>query len=196
MGTNNLEIQTDTKAADADASAGPRVESDYIGLAWRLIKQLGKCLLVTVAAYGFFQFNSHYIFQAVEVDGHSMAPTMANADRYLLNRLIYRVCEPEPQEVVVLQDPGDAAYLVKRIIAKEGDRVYLKGGSVFVNGKLLKESYLPRGTATYGDPRYREQMWICGVNQYFVLGDNRSNSADSRIYGAVPRKYILGRIML
>lgn len=189
-------IETARVAANADATAAPRAKPDYASLGRRLVKQLTQCLVVTAAAYGCFQFSSHYILQAVQVDGQSMSPTLADSDRYLLNRWIYRVHEPRLEEVVVLRDPRDNAYLVKRIVAKTGDRVYLKGGRVFVNGKLLKELYLPRGTKTYGDPRYREQLWICGVNQYFVLGDNRDNSADSRIYGAVPRRYILGRLML
>ena len=190
--------ETDTAgvAANTDAIAAPRAKPDYASLGRRLLKQLTQCLVVTAAAYGCFQFSSHYILQAVQVDGQSMAPTLADSDRYLLNRWIYRVHEPRLEEIVVLRDPRDDAYLVKRIVAKTGDRVYLKGGRVFVNGKLLKELYLPPGTRTYGDPRYREQLWICGVNQYFVLGDNRDNSADSRLYGAVPRRYILGRLML
>jgi signal peptidase I len=196
MEMHGTEIEAAGVAANANVHAAPVAKPDYAGMGGRLVKQLGQCLLVAAAAYGCFQFSSHYLVQAVQVEGHSMAPTLLNSDRYVLNRWIYRICEPGLQEVVVLQDPGDAAYLVKRIVAKEGDRIYLKGGRVFLNGKLLKESYLPRGTTTYGDPRYREQLWICGVNQYFVLGDNRNNSADSRIYGAVPRKYILGRIML
>lgn len=196
MDISNLELQTDTAVAKADAIAAPRAKPCCLDLGWRLLKQLGQCLVMTAAAYGCFQLSSHYLFRAVEVDGYSMAPTLANADRFILNRWIYRIREPQLEDIVVLRDPGDAACLVKRIVAKEGDRIYLKGGRVFVNGKLLKETYLPRGTMTFGDPRYREQMWICGVNQYFVLGDNRSNSADSRIYGAVPRRYILGPLML
>ena len=146
--------------------------------------------------HGCFQFCSSYIFQAIQVDGCSMAPTMADTDRYLLNRWIYHVREPKPEDVVVLRDPVDNVYLVKRIVAKPGDMVYLKAGKIFVNGELLKESYLPQGTPTFGDPHYREQMWICGMNQYFVLGDNRNNSADSRIFGAVPQQYILGLVKL
>ena len=78
---------------------------------------------------------------------------------------------------------------------KQGDAVYVKGGHLFVNGKLLDEPYLPPGTQTYPGPHCREQMWVCGMNQYFVLGDNRNNSADSRIYGAVPGQNILGLVV-
>lgn len=189
-----------TGEAEMTAGAASRVtlypKCDYLSLGRNLIKQFGRCMLAAAVGYACFQFSSHYIFQSVQVDGCSMAPTLANAERYILNRAIYHVREPQLQDVVVLRDPVDNAYLVKRIVAKPGDSVHLKGGKIFVNEQLLKESYLPQGTMTFGDPHYREQMWICGRNQYFVLGDNRNNSADSRIYGAVSRQSILGLVML
>ncbi|MBP9901632.1 MAG: signal peptidase I [Verrucomicrobiota bacterium] len=182
--------------ANTAASAPPPAPRDYASLGRNLIKQLGQCLVAAMVGYGCFQFSSHYFFQTVQVDGRSMAPTLADTDRYLLNRWIYHVREPGQADVVVLRDPVDNAYLVKRIVAKPGDMVHMKDGRIFVNGRVLKEAYLPRGTMTFGDPHYREQLWICGRNQYFVLGDNRNNSADSRIYGAVPRQNILGLVVL
>lgn len=180
----------------ADTIAAPPPNRNYLSLGRNLIKQFVQCMLAAAVGYGCFQFSSRYIFQSVQVDGCSMAPTLGDTERYILNRAIYHVREPRLQDVVVLRDPVDNSYLVKRIVAKQGDSVHLKGGKIFVNGQLLKESYLPQGTMTFGDPHYREQMWICGRNQYFVLGDNRNNSADSRIYGAVSRQSILGLVML
>ncbi len=185
-----------TTGADPLAIAAPAPRRDYCTLGRSLIKQFGQCLVVAAAAYGCFQFSSRYIFQTVQVDGNSMSPTLADTDRYLLNRWVYHVREPQIEDIVVLRDPRDDVYLVKRVVAKPGDRVYLKGGHIFVNGALLKETYLPLGTPTFGDPHYREQMWICGLNQYFVLGDNRGNSTDSRIFGAVPQRCILGLVDL
>ena len=173
-----------------------RAKRELLNVGRNLVRQFVQCLMVAAAAYACFQFSSHYLFQSVQVDGWSMAPTLADTDRYLLNRWIYLFRKPHLQEVVVLLDPVDHAYLVKRIVAQPGDAVHLKDGKIFVNGHLLKESYLARGTMTFGDPHYREQMWICGANQYFVLGDNRNNSSDSRVYGAVSRQNILGLVML
>jgi signal peptidase I len=185
-----------TAGTDTPANPSPAPPRNYRYLGRSLIKQFGQCLVVAAAAYGCFQFTSRYIFQAVQVDGNSMAPTLTDTDRYLLNRWVYHVREPQIEDIVVLRDPRDDGYLVKRVVAKPGDRVYLKGGNIFVNGALLKETYLPLGTPTFGDPHYREQMWICGLNQYFVLGDNRNNSTDSRIFGAVPQRCILGLVDL
>jgi signal peptidase I len=160
-----------------------------------LLKQAGLCLLITVLAYGVFQLITHYVLQSVQVVGASMTPTLHDSGRYILNRWVYHVRDPQPSDIVVLRDPTDDCYAVKRIVAKEGDTVHVKNGHLYVNGKLLSEPYLPPDTPTYPAPKVREQLWICGVNQYFVLGDNRNNSADSRVYGTVPRQNILGMVM-
>jgi len=148
-----------------------------------------------VLAYGSYLALSHYVLQSVEVVGNSMTPTLQNAEHCLLNRWVYLVREPQASDIVVLRDPTDKSYAVKRIIASEGDTVYLKDGKVFVNDRLLKEPYLPAGTVTYSSPDKTEQRIVCGKGQYIVLGDNRNNSLDSRVYGTVPRQDILGVIM-
>jgi len=153
------------------------------------------CLLIAVTSYGFFRFSHRYLLQTVQVDGYSMVPTLTDASCYFLNKLVYLLREPNSSEIVVLRDPETNGCAVKRIVARPGDGVYVEGGRLFVNGKLLPEPYLEPGTKTYASPHYRAQMWICGCNQYFVLGDNRNNSSDSRIYGAVPRQNILGMVM-
>jgi signal peptidase I len=94
-----------------------------------------------------------------------------------------------------LRDPSDNGFSVKRVIAAAGDSVYLKDGSVYLNGRQLDEPYLPAGTFTGTGERYRDKLILCGTGQYFVLGDNRMNSIDSRVYGPVPRQNILGMIV-
>jgi signal peptidase I len=161
----------------------------------RIIKQALIYLLIFAAAYGCFRLSHRYVIQVVQVDGASMAPTLQNGQSYFLNRLVYGFRDPQPMDIVTLQDPQDHGFAVKRVVAKPGDRIYLSDGKLFVNGKALAEPYLERTTKTYPDPRYRAQLWICGQNQYFVLGDNRNRSSDSRLYGAVPRENILGMIV-
>jgi signal peptidase I len=108
---------------------------------------------------------------------------------------VYHIHAPRHSDVVVLRDPSDNGFSVKRIIATPGDSIRLKDGSVYVNGCKLNEAYLAPGTPTFTDSKYRDQLILCGKEQYFLLGDNRLNSVDSRTYGPVPRANILGLII-
>ena len=157
-------------------------------------KQLLQYALIGALGCGSYLFISHFILGSVKVIGVSMAPTLRDSDLYLLNRWIYLVRDPQPNDIVVIRDPTDRAYAVKRIIAGAGDLVYLKNGRVYVNGRELREPYLDPGTPTYTLAKANEALVRCGKDQYFVLGDNRKNSTDSREYGPVPRQSILGLI--
>ena len=96
---------------------------------------------------------------------------------------------------MVLRDPTDRGYSVKRIVGVEGDVISLNQGQVEMNGHMLKEAYLPPETPTYPDPKLRQQQIRCGKNEFIVLGDNRMNSMDSRHYGPISRRDILGLII-
>jgi signal peptidase I len=138
---------------------------------------------------------SHFVLQSVQVVGESMVPTLQDSQHYLLNRWLYLLRPPKRSDIVVIRDPIDNSYAVKRIIGQAGDSIYLRGGSVYVNGVKLEEPYLSRGMPTFSLTRLPEQLVKCGQDQYFVLGDNRSNSVDSRTYGVVSRQKILGVIV-
>jgi signal peptidase I len=160
-----------------------------------LVSKVLQCVLVGCLAYASYFAISHFFLQSVEVVGTSMSPTLQPQSVCFLNRFVYLVREPERSEIVVLRDPMDNSFAVKRIIAKAGDVVYIHDGQVYVNGRLLEESYLPARTKTFPYTGRPELSLRLGGNQYFVLGDNRPNSADSRIYGAVPRENILGAVI-
>lgn len=165
---------------------------NYGRLAVSLVKYLAFYLIVAGATYAAFQFTRNHILQTVQIQGASMSPTLPDAQCYLLNRMTYLFREPQPKEIVVLRDPETNGFAIKRIIAKPGDAVYVQGGHLYVNGQELTEPYLDSYVKTFPGGRYRAQMFVCGVDQYFVLGDNRNNSADSRIYGTISRQSILG----
>ena len=152
---------------------------------------------IAIAGFGLacYLLTSHFFLQSVQVVGVSMLPTLQDSQHYLLNRWIYYVREPQAQDIVVLRDPVDDLYSVKRVIARAGESVYLKDGQVFVNGQKLQEPYLSEHTPTYPCGHGKDQLIVCGTGSYFVLGDNRMNSADSRTYGPVQRRKILGLIV-
>jgi signal peptidase I len=173
----------------------PTVRQRGFRLAARIFKQALALLVAAGLAFGCFHLSQRYVMQAVQVAGDSMSPTLADSNWYLLNRLVYRFREPRPGDIVVLSDPQVPGFAIKRIVARPGDAVYLKGGQVYVNGELLDEPYLKPDTQTFSGPDYVAQFWVCGAGHYFVLGDNRNNSTDSRIYGTVPQQHILGMVM-
>lgn len=162
-----------------------------------VIKVFLQCVMMAALAFGCYWVISKHIFSSVEVVGVSMVPTLQNSDHYLLDRWTYMIRDPQPNDIVVIRDPQDDNFSVKRIIGREGDSIYLKHGRVYVNGRMLDEPYLLPGTPTYGFLTRKGEQWVvCGKDRYFVMGDNRNNSADSRIYGSVPRQNILGTVVV
>jgi len=160
-----------------------------------ILRQTVQLLVVAVLATLTYLVISRFLLQSVTVVGRSMVPTLYDSQHYLLNRWVYCVEAPHRADVVVLRDPSDNGFSVKRIIGTPGDSVYLKDGDVYVNGRKLSEPYLSRGMRTFTDSTHRDQLMVCGKDQYFLLGDNRLNSIDSRMYGPVPRRNILGPII-
>ena len=132
-------------------------------------------------------------FQVARVEGQSMAPTLIDQDRLIVNKLIYRLGEPRRSDIVMLYYPIDPdKSFVKRVIAEEGDTFRIENGLVFVNDVPVRDDYVPQGFKSYED--YGEQVVPQGY--YFVMGDHRNNSSDSRHWGMVPKKYIIGKVLV
>jgi len=132
-------------------------------------------------------------FQVARVEGMSMAPTLEDQDRLIVNKLIYRIGEPRRGDIVMLYYPVDPAKsFVKRVIAEEGDKVRIVDGRVYVNDVPVPDNYVLPEFRSRDD--YAEQVVQPGY--YFVMGDHRNNSSDSRHWGLVPKKYIIGKVQL
>jgi signal peptidase I len=132
-------------------------------------------------------------FQVARVDGLSMAPTLEDHDRLIVNKLVYELGEPRPGDIVMLYYPlNPEKMFVKRVIAKEGDTVRIVDGRVYVNDQPLHDDYVPPEFRSHDDwgPEVVRQGY------YFVMGDHRNNSSDSRHWGPVPKKYIVGKVKL
>lgn len=142
-----------------------------------------------------YWLTTHLIFQSVQVVGPSMSPTLMNSGYYWLDRLAYLVGEPHRGDIVAIKDPRDGGLDVKRIIATPGQSLYLDHGRVYLNGRLLREAYLLPGTPTYAYERSEDEFFCLGRDQYFVMGDNRKNSSDSRTFGPIRRRNILGKVL-
>lgn len=185
---------TDARSISANPSS-PSLADTAKALSRRILWQGLQCLVIAVLAAGSYYIISHYFLQSVRVVGRSMVPTLYDSQYFLLNRWVYSVHEPRHSDIVVIRDPSDNGFSVKRIVATPGDSIYLKDGKVYLNGCVLNESYLASGTPTYSESKNHGQLILCGKGQYFLLGDNRQNSIDSRVYGPVPRANILGPII-
>jgi signal peptidase I len=132
-------------------------------------------------------------FQIARVEGQSMAPTLADQDRLIVNKLAYRLGPPRRGDIVMLYYPRDPdKSFVKRVIAEEGDTVKIEDGRVFVNDVPMPDDYVLPEYRSHED----EPPRIIQPGYYFVMGDHRNNSSDSRTWGEVPKKYIVGRVQL
>ncbi|MDX1687138.1 MAG: signal peptidase I [Candidatus Promineifilaceae bacterium] len=122
------------------------------------------------------------------VQGHSMLPTLKEGEYLIINKLSYYLDEPRRGDIIVLHYPRDRSReYIKRIIGLPGDRVEVNDGRVHVNGVALDEPYLN------GSPTYRSQNWTVPEDHFFVMGDNRNNSSDSRSWSFLPRSDIVGK---
>jgi signal peptidase I len=134
-----------------------------------------------------------FVAQVARVEGLSMAPTLADQDRLIVNKLAYRFGDPRRGDIVMLYYPiNPEKSFVKRVIAEENDIVRIVDGRVYVNDVPLRDDYVPpeyRDHDDYGPEPVPE-------GYYFVLGDHRNNSSDSRHWGMVPKKYIIGKVQV
>jgi len=135
-------------------------------------------------------FIIFFLYQPVRVEGTSMLPILEDQDRLFINKFVYHVEGIHRGDVVVFQYPRDhTKSYIKRIIALPGDRIRIDHGRVYVNDEQLQETYVP---ARFTDGRSQPEMEVPG-GEYFVMGDHRSISSDSRDFGPVDRSLIYGK---
>ena len=131
-----------------------------------------------------------FLYQPVRVEGTSMLPRLEDRDRLFINKFVYHFSVIERGDVVVFRYPRDPEKsYIKRVIALPGDRLRIDHGQVWVNGRSLRESYVPE---EYRDSRSMAAMLVPD-DCYFMMGDHRSISSDSREFGPVERSLIYGK---
>ncbi|HEY1788348.1 MAG TPA: signal peptidase I [Verrucomicrobiae bacterium] len=151
------------------------------------------CLLCLSALS--FLLISHFIFQSVQVQGPSMYPTLINGNFYWLDRLAYEIRKPQPGDIVALKDPSGHGFDVKRVIAIPTQSIFISHGNVYVDGRKLMESYLPQKMHTFAYAESEDEFFCLARNQFFVMGDNRGDSCDSRSFGPIASSLILGKVL-
>src|SRR5437870_5606779 len=131
-----------------------------------------------------------FLYQPVKVEGTSMMPSLDDQERIFVNKFVYRIEPIERGDIIVFHYPRDPSKsFIKRVIALAGDRVRIEAGQVFVNDQALDEEYVPHA---FVDERSYPEI-VVPADSYFVLGDHRTMSNDSRDFGPVAASYIYGK---
>lgn len=173
----------------------------------KLLKSLSSLFLdiaetVTIGA-SFFLIVYLFLMQPHQVNGRSMYPTFNSGDYLLTNKVTYRTGDPQRGDIVVFHAPeqascptGTGCDFIKRILAIPGDTIALYDNAFFVNGEKLNEPYIPSDFKTLPGKFIEGRTVTMGPNEYFVSGDNREYSSDSRVWGPIGKEDIVGKAFL
>lgn len=190
----NFPLGIDEQSAQAvPARKRSFFRTNIFSMNWR--QQLWAWMLVIFLSVISYCICNQFVITAVVVEGKSMMPTLREGDHCLLDRWTYRHSSPKRGDLVVLRDPGHKDCAVKRIVALPGEAIQFTEGKVLVNKEALPEPYLSTNVMTF-TPDGRDMLVILGKDQYYVLGDNRMWSEDSRYYGPITRDRILGNLAM
>src|SRR5580698_11551351 len=131
-----------------------------------------------------------FLYQPVKVEGTSMAPLLSDQEHIFINKIVYRFEQIDRGDVVVFWYPLDRSKsFIKRVVALPGETIEIRAGNVYVNGRELPDQYVPSGYLDGSNYPARRMP----QGEYFVMGDHRDSSNDSRVFGSVPRSYIYGK---
>lgn len=126
----------------------------------------------------------------IVIQGNSMVPTFFHGERYFVNKVAYINSSPKRNDIIVFKIPHEEIFLIKRVVAVEGDTISIKDNELYVNGEKVNEPYIKETMIT---PDIKEMQ--LHKDEVFVLGDNRNNSNDSRNFGPIKKGMILGKLI-
>ena len=163
----------------SEPDAAPQLRRELRGWTRDLAVALGLALVIII-----------FLYQPVKVEGTSMNPLLSDQERIFINKFIYHFAPIDRGDVVVFWYPLDRSKsFIKRIVGLPGETIEIRSGEVYVNGKELQDQFVPPSYldgSTYGPIEITQ-------DEYFVMGDHRDSSNDSRVFGPVPRQYIYGK---
>ncbi len=153
-----------------------------------------------VIALSIFLIVYLFLIQPHQVNGQSMVPNFQSGDYVLTDKISYRLGKPEMGDVVVFHSPpsahcptGTGCDFIKRVVGLPGDTIEIKDNSIYLNGQVLREEYIPNNYKTKPGNYTQSKVVTLAADEYFVVGDNRSYSSDSRAWGPIDRSMIVGR---
>jgi signal peptidase I len=181
MGAVGNDTQLNVMAEPVLELASPRVRSLPVLAVWL------RDLVISLAISAFIII---FLYQPVKVEGTSMMPSLDDQERIFVNKFVYRLEPIQRGDIVVFRYPRDTSKsYIKRVVGVAGDRIRIDDGLVYVNNRPLGEDYVPSAFAD--DRSYPET--VVPVKSFFVLGDHRSMSNDSRDFGPVKESFIYGK---
>lgn len=158
---------------------------EVLGFTWEILKIVIISLAIIIPI-------RYFLIQPFFVNGASMEPNFQDGDYLIVDEISYRFDAPERGDVVIFRYPLDPSqFFIKRLIGLPGESIKVEDGEIFINGKVLDESEYLQNIDTAGNVEAK-----LGEGEYFVLGDNRQASSDSRKWGEVDKKFIIGRAWL
>lgn len=185
----------ETQNLQQSQSQEPQAESGFWGAAWLFFWDFLKIFVIALAIIIPVRF---YLFQPFIVNGHSMQPNFYDGEYLIIDEISYRLQDPDRGQVAVIHSPeDDTQYFIKRIIGLPGETVEIERGSVHIyneenpSGFVLVEDYLNENINTFGTMRV-----TLSADQYFVLGDNRPASSDSRVFGPISKELFVGKVFI
>jgi signal peptidase I len=172
---------------DAGLRAAAATSTPCSSRTWPVVSVWLRDLVISLAISAFIIV---FLYQPVKVEGTSMMPSLEDQERIFVNKFVYRLEPIQRGDIVVFRYPRDPSKsFIKRVIGLAGDHVRIESGQVYVNGTALDEDYVPRD---YADARsFRD--FVVPANSYYVLGDHRILSNDSRDFGPVEQRFIYGK---
>lgn len=160
-----------------------------------VIKGILEWVFIIALAFGISLLINKYVIETTEVVGESMSPYLVEGDRLLVNKIAYIISEPKRGDVIVFDPEIDNKSFVKRVIALPGETIDIQNGVVYINGEVLNEEYL-HDIGTFTSVTTKKMPYLLGNDEYFVMGDNRSVSYDSRAedIGTITKSKIKGKL--